>query len=69
VSIFDRLSVVPASLAPMLVDRLGVKVAPFPTSIPRVPIFAVWHEARRNDPARQWLRKVIAEELRRRSDV
>ncbi len=69
VSIFDLLSVVPKSLAPTLVDHLGVKVAPFPTSIPHVPIFAVWHEARRRDPAHQWLRKVITEELRRGSDV
>ena len=69
VSIFDLLSVVPRSLAPTLVDHLGVKVAPFPASIPRVPIFAVWHETRRNDPAHQWLRKVIAGELRRQSEV
>lgn len=68
VSIFDLLSVVPKSLAATLVDHLRVKVAPFPASLPPVPIFAVWHVARRQDPAHQWLRKVITEELRRRSD-
>jgi DNA-binding transcriptional LysR family regulator len=65
VSIFDLLSVAPDSLARTLVDHLGVKVAPFPMMIPRVPIF--WHEFRRDDPAHRWLRKVTAEELRRRS--
>ena len=68
-SIFDLLSVVPESLARTLVDHLGVKVAPFPRSLPPVPIVAVWHEARRHDLAHQWLRKVITEELRRQSDV
>jgi DNA-binding transcriptional LysR family regulator len=69
VRMFDLLSVVPKSLAPTLVDHLGLNVVPFPASIPPVPVFAVWHEARRHDPAHQWLRKVIAEELRRQSDV
>jgi LysR family transcriptional regulator, transcriptional activator for leuABCD operon len=69
VSIFDLLSVVPKSLAPTLVGHLGVKAVPFPASIPHVPIFAVWHEGRRRDPAHQWLRKVVTEELRRGSDV
>ena len=69
VSLFDLLSIVPKSLSWMLVDHLGVNIAPIPASIPRVPIFAVWHEARRHDPAHQWLRKVVAEELRRQADA
>ena len=69
VSLFDLLSIVPKSLSRMLVGHLGVNIAPIPASIPRVPIFAVWHEARCHDPAHQWLRKVVAEELRRQVDV
>ncbi len=67
-SIFDLLSVVPKSLAATLGGHFGVNVVPSPASIPRVPIFAIWHEARRHDPAHHWLRKVVAEELRRPPD-
>ena len=69
VRIFDLLSILPRSLAPTLIAYLGLNVFPFPAVIPRVPIYAVWHESRRHDPAHQWLRKVVAEELRRQADV
>jgi len=30
-----------------------------------VPIYMIWHETRRHDPAHQWLRQVVAQELSR----
>ena len=46
-------------------QRLGLQVLPLPLESPPLPIYMIWHETRRHDPAHRWLREVVAEELSR----
>jgi DNA-binding transcriptional LysR family regulator len=52
-----------ASMGPIMEQRLGLQVLQLPLDLPSVPIYMVWHETRRHDPAHRWLREVVAQEL------
>jgi LysR family transcriptional regulator, transcriptional activator for leuABCD operon len=56
----DLLSIVPRSLASLLIRHLPLRVEPFPMHLTPVPIFVVWHAARRTDSAHRWLRDQVA---------
>ena len=43
--------------------RLGLLTLAIPLELPAVPIYAVWHESRRNDAAHRWLRELVAAKL------
>ena len=59
----DLVGVFAASMAPLMEERLGLQVLPIPLELPPVPIYMIWHEARRHDTAHSWLREVVAQEL------
>jgi DNA-binding transcriptional LysR family regulator len=61
----DLVGIFPASMGPLLEQRLGLHVLPIPLELPPLPIYMIWHETRRHDPAHRWLREVVAEELNR----
>ena len=61
----DLLGVFPSSMGPLLTKRLGLQVLGIPLDLPALPIYMVWHEARRHDPAHRWLREFVAQELGR----
>jgi len=61
----DLLGIFPASMGPLMTKRLGLQILPVPLELPTVPIYMVWHEARRHDTAHRWLRAVVEEELGR----
>ena len=59
----DLVGVFAASMGPLMEQRLGLQVLPLPLELPAVPIYMIWHETRRHDPAHHWLRQVVAQEL------
>jgi DNA-binding transcriptional LysR family regulator len=61
----DLVGIFPASMGPIMEQRLGLQVLPLPLESPSLPIYMIWHETRRHDPAHRWLREVVAEELSR----
>ena len=61
----DLVGVFAASMGPLMEQRLGLQVLPIPLDLPSVPIYMIWHETRRHDPAHRWLREVVAQELSR----
>jgi DNA-binding transcriptional LysR family regulator len=61
----DLVGAFAASMGPLMEQRLGLQVLPLPLQLPAVPIYMVWHETRRHDPAHRWLREVVAQELHR----
>jgi DNA-binding transcriptional LysR family regulator len=61
----DLVGIFAASMGPLMEQRLGLQVLPLPLELPSVPIYMVWHETRRHDPAHRWLREVVAQELSR----
>ena len=61
----DLVGVFAASMGPLMEQRLGLQVLPLPLELPAVPIYMIWHETRRHDPAHHWLRQVVAQELSR----
>ena len=61
----DLVGIFPASMGPLMQQRLGVQVLLLPLESPSLPIYMTWHETRRHDPAHRWLREVVAQELSR----
>jgi DNA-binding transcriptional LysR family regulator len=61
----DLVGIFLGSMAPLLEKRLGLQVIPIPIELPGLPIYMIWHETRRHDPAHRWLREVVAQELSR----
>ena len=61
----DLVGIFAASMGPLMEQRLGLQVLPIPLDLPSVPIYMIWHETRRHDPAHRWLREVVAQELSR----
>jgi DNA-binding transcriptional LysR family regulator len=61
----DLVGVFAASMGPVMEQRLGLQVLPLPLESPSMPIYMIWHETRRHDPAHRWLREVVAQELSR----
>jgi DNA-binding transcriptional LysR family regulator len=52
-----------SSMGPLMEKRLGLQTLAIPLELPAVPIYAVWHESRRNDAAHRWLRELVAANL------
>ena len=44
---------------------LRLRVLALPLELPVLPIYMIWHEARRHDAAHRWLREVVVQELGR----
>jgi DNA-binding transcriptional LysR family regulator len=61
----DLVGIFAASMGPLMEQRLGLRVLSLPLELPSVPIYMVWHETRRHDPAHRWLREVVAQQLSR----
>jgi len=61
----DLVGLFVASMGPPLEERLGLQVLPMPVELPTLPIYMIWHETRRHDPAHRWLREVVVQELSR----
>jgi DNA-binding transcriptional LysR family regulator len=52
-----------SSMGPLMETRLGLQTIALPLELPAVPIYAVWHESRRNDAGHRWLREMVAAKL------
>ena len=61
----DLVGIFFASMGPILESRLGLQILPLPLETSFLPIYVIWHEARRHDSAHRWLREIVAEELGR----
>jgi DNA-binding transcriptional LysR family regulator len=61
----DLVGIFPASMGPVMEQRLGLQILPLPLETPSLPIYMVWHETRRHDPAHRWLRETVAQQLSR----
>jgi DNA-binding transcriptional LysR family regulator len=61
----DLVGIFAASMGQIMEQRLGLQVLPLPLESPSLPIYMIWHETRRHDPAHRWLREVVAQELSR----
>jgi DNA-binding transcriptional LysR family regulator len=61
----DLVGIFAASMGQIMEQRLGLQVLPLPLGSPSLPIYMIWHETRRHDPAHRWLREVVARELSR----
>jgi DNA-binding transcriptional LysR family regulator len=59
----DLVGLFASSMGPLLEQRLGLQVLPIPVELPAVPIYLIWHEARRNDAGHRWLREFAVTEL------
>jgi DNA-binding transcriptional LysR family regulator len=60
----DLVGIFPQSMASAIRERLGLQVLAPPFEVP-LPIYTIWHEARRNDAAHRWLRELVATEVNR----
>jgi LysR family transcriptional activator for leuABCD operon len=61
----DLVGLMPASMRPLMEERLGLRVLAIPLELPLMPIYMIWHETRRHDTAHRWLRDVLAAEVAR----
>ena len=61
----DLVGIFLASMGPLMEQRLGLQVLPLPLASPSLPIYMIWHETRRHEPAHRWLRGVVVQELGR----
>jgi DNA-binding transcriptional LysR family regulator len=61
----DLVGIFAASMGSIMEQRLGLQVLPLPLGSPSLPIYMIWHETRRHDPAHRWLREAVAQELSR----
>lgn len=59
----DLLGIFVSSMGPLLEKQLNIQVLEIPLELPPVPIYLIWHEARRNDAAHRWLREFVLPEL------
>lgn len=59
----DLIGLFASSMGPLLEQRLQLQVLPIPIELPTVPIYMIWHEARRNDAGHRWLRELVVTEL------
>jgi DNA-binding transcriptional LysR family regulator len=53
-------------MRPLMEKQLRLQVLAVPLDLPTLPIYAIWHETRRNDTAHRWLRELVAAEVGRR---
>ena len=58
----DLLGIFPARMGSLMADRLGLQLLATPFKLP-LPIYAIWHEARRSDAAHRWLRELVATKI------
>jgi len=61
----DLVGLMPASMGPLMEQRLGLRVFAIPLELPTLPIYMIWHETRRHDTAHRWLRDVVVAEVGR----
>jgi len=61
----DLVGIFLTSMGPLMEQRLGLQVLSPPLVSPSLPIYMIWHETRRHDPAHHWLREIVAQELSR----
>jgi DNA-binding transcriptional LysR family regulator len=61
----DLVGLMPASMCPLMQQRLGLQVLAIPVKLPTLPVYMVWHETRRQDTAHRWLRDLVAAEVGR----
>ena len=61
----DLLGFMPLSIGSLLEKRLGLRVLALPLELPVVPVYMIWHEARRHDAAHLWLRQVVMQAVSR----
>jgi len=61
----DLVGIFPSSMGPLLERRLGLRVLAIPLKLPPLPIYMIWHKARRNDAAHRWLRDLVVAKLGR----
>jgi DNA-binding transcriptional LysR family regulator len=59
----DLLGLFPTSMGPTLEERLGLRILLVPLNLPALPIYLIWHEARRGDTGHRWLRELMTVEL------
>ena len=61
----DLVAMMPASMGPLMQQRLGLQVIATPVKLPTVPVYMIWHETPRQDTAHRWLRDLVAAEVGR----
>jgi DNA-binding transcriptional LysR family regulator len=54
----DGVATLPANLATIVAQPLGMSVFRTPVSLPRIEIAQYWHERYHRDPAHRWLRSI-----------
>jgi DNA-binding transcriptional LysR family regulator len=59
----DYLGVLPRSMARIASEKFGMVISEVPGRPIRIPIWQVWHEARRRDAGHAWLRALVAREM------
>jgi DNA-binding transcriptional LysR family regulator len=59
----DCLGVLPRSMARIARDQFGMVLMEVPGPPIRIPIWLVWHEARRRDAGHAWLRALVTQEM------
>lgn len=55
----DMLGVFPASMAGQLAAALGLVAVELPLKLAPLPVYLVWHAARRADAGHKWLRELV----------
>ncbi len=63
----DVLSLLPVSVIGALTANIALTVLAFPAKLAPAPIYAIWHESRRNDAGHRWLREMVAGEFTRQA--
>ncbi len=65
----DLLQTMPRSYAQVIARQMPLQVKPLPFDAPALDIRMFWHRRSSNEPANQWLRKTVAETIKRSLDL
>jgi DNA-binding transcriptional LysR family regulator len=60
----DLVGLFTESIGLAVAERLGLQLLAPPLEVP-LPVYAIWHEMRRNDAAHRWLRELVSTEVGR----
>jgi DNA-binding transcriptional LysR family regulator len=61
----DLVGLMPASMGPLMHQRLGLQVLAIPVKLPTLPVYMIWHETRRQDAAHRWMRDLVVADVGR----
>ena len=58
-SALGAIATLPATVAHLLAEQLGLAVSPPPLDLPEPPVAMLWHARLQDDPGHAWMRALV----------